>query len=377
MTRKPTIGALVNSKLIAITQQLGLNYDVKDFAIGGRGGTYNLVGVFIVAFVVVACIGKLSMLAPAIVASSAIVALLLDRESISRKLDLAALPAQLVSYFHLMLLWLRDMGPGFILCFLCYSLIEPYFKKVCLWNANSFWALYGACAIIRTFFLIKYLLTIWMRWDDARPPFEIRRMNMRTREEAARHILWSFFMGNAGLAVRCGQQIAAITLFDGLQVLLGMENFRPGLSAAIVGPLIGLLTMYVCLSKSISMFYKLHRTMHENRTLYTAVHRIHHKAAYPTVLDSGTETPQEFILTESLGFFTYLYPDWLFVAAQMLALITHYTGHNTAITREGLLHFHVQHHRLFTRNFGLFADYPTDIDRAFGTFFAGRHDEKP
>jgi sterol desaturase/sphingolipid hydroxylase (fatty acid hydroxylase superfamily) len=378
MSRRSKIEELLNSRTLALARRFGATYTVKDFAIGARGGSYNLVGVLAVVLVVCACLGRSSALLAAIAAISIVASLLLDRESMSRKLDLAALPAQVVSYLHLVLLWLRDIGPGLVLCFLCYSLIEPYFKELCLWGGNSFWIVYGAYGIVRTSFLVKYLLTIWMRWDDGRPPFEIRRANMRTRGEAARHLLWSFFLGNAGLIVRCGQQIAMIVVFDELQILLGMGDLRPGPLAAVVGLLGGLFVYFVlAFCSAAPLYYKIHRTLHENRTLFTAVHRIHHKAVYPTVLDSGTESPLEFALTEMLGCGHCNLPDWLYVALQMAHMFIHHTAHHSSISQEGRLHFHVDHHRLFLHNYGLVADPPIGVDGAFGTLFAGRHDEKP
>jgi sterol desaturase/sphingolipid hydroxylase (fatty acid hydroxylase superfamily) len=377
MLSKADIDSRIHTKLITVAQRLGPIYAVKDFGIGGRSGSYNLVLVSTAVFVMCACLGKLNMLLAAFVGSSVIAALLLDREDMTRKLDVAALPAQLVSYLHLVLLWLRDVGPGILLCFLCYSAIEPYFKKFCLWGGNSFWVLYGAYAVLRTVILVKYLLFIWLRWDDVRPPFEIRRMNMRTRGEAARHMLWSFFMGNAGLVVRCGQQVATIMVFDNLQVLLGMDNLNPGPFAATVG-IVGLgILSYVSVGRACPTYYKIHRTLHENKTLYTAIHRIHHKGIHPTVLDSGTETPLEFVLTESLAYTQCLWPDWIHVLMQAIPFNSQYRGHHSSVSPEARLNFHVDHHRLFMYNFGCTGSYPHDIDGAFGTLFAGRYDERP
>jgi sterol desaturase/sphingolipid hydroxylase (fatty acid hydroxylase superfamily) len=220
-------------------------------------------------------------------------------------------------------------------------------------------------------------LAIWTRWDEARAPFEIRRMNLRSRGAAARHILWSFFMGNAGLAVRCGQQIATIVLFDKLQIFLEMEDLQLGPFAAIVGALGWLFAFYMSLSRVSPMYYKIHRTLHENKTLYAAIHRIHHKGVYPTVLDAGTETPLELALIEPLAYGQCILPDWLYTALQIIPIFNHYKGHHSSISKEDRLHFHVGHHRLFLHNFGLTGDYPFDLDRAFGTLFTGKHDEMP
>jgi hypothetical protein len=129
----------LQSKVVARAIAFGPVYPVKSFAVGERGGSYNLVAALLVVLVVCASFGRFNPLLTAFVTMSTFAAFLIDGDSMKRKLDPAALPAQLVVYGQLVLLWLRDIGPCLALNFVCYTLVEPYWKKLCLWEGNSFW----------------------------------------------------------------------------------------------------------------------------------------------------------------------------------------------------------------------------------------------
>ena len=55
-------------------------------------------------------------------------------------------------------------------------------------------------------------------------------------------------------------------------------------------------------------YYHVHRWLHDNRTLYTLVHKIHHVARYPIPVDSCTESPLEFAAIAYLFSSTGLLP---------------------------------------------------------------------
>jgi sterol desaturase/sphingolipid hydroxylase (fatty acid hydroxylase superfamily) len=365
--------ATKDSKLQARAERLGATYPVSSFSKGGRGGTYNLYLVLAVVLVVGACVGKVNPWLSAFITASTIAGFLLDAESVQRKLDLAALPAQLVAYAELVLLWFRDVWLGLVLIFACYTLVEPYWKRVCLWDGNNFWPLYGTYIAFRLVLLARYLLSIWKRWDDALPPFEIQRANLGTRAKAARHLLWSFFVGNVGLLVRSGHQAAAIVLFDSVQTSLGIQDVHLGPFAAALGVVIWVFVLHSMVVSYGALYYKLHRTMHENKSLYVAIHRLHHKGVHPTALDSGTESPFEYFMTTAQLYGYWLLPDWCSYALELPAAYAACHSHHTRLSSDNRLHYHVDHHRLYKVNYTL---EPASGDRLFGTVFTGTFREE-
>lgn len=104
--------------------------------------------------------------------------------------------------------------------------------------------------------------------------------------------------------------------------------------------------------------------MHENRTLYNALHRVHHLASYPTPLDSGTEGPAEFALTAAGFSLFFVVPDWLFCLLVIKGSAEFFWAHLSTDWGGAGFHFHVEHHRTPTVNYGLATPH---CDRRFGT----------
>src|SRR6185369_8867034 len=101
-----------------------------------------------------------------------------------------------------------------VLAFAGYTLVYPYFKRICLWDGNCFLVVFAGYFVVRLIYLAWYLILILARWDQKPAPFEFRRANLRTRGESFRHVLWAYFLGNVGLTVRAGVQAAFLFSFD-------------------------------------------------------------------------------------------------------------------------------------------------------------------
>jgi sterol desaturase/sphingolipid hydroxylase (fatty acid hydroxylase superfamily) len=109
--------------------------------------------------------------------------------------------------------------------------------------------------------------------------------------------------------------------------------------------------------------YKLHRTLHENLTLYESAHRTHHISIYPTLLDNGTQGILEIFGLLSVNPFMPLLPDVLYFVIFALVTIVESTTHHTPKT-EAALGDHQLHHRYQRVNYGIGGVY---WDRRFGT----------
>jgi len=111
--------------------------------------------------------------------------------------------------------------------------------------------------------------------------------------------------------------------------------------------------------------YKIHRTIHENLTLFESVHRAHHVSVYPTVLDAvGTQAAVEIIaLSFAATPIQFLLPDGLWFVVVFLVMRGECLAHHSPAKESDLAH-HQQHHRFPHANYGIGGPL---WDKQFGT----------
>lgn len=269
-----------------------------------------------------------------------------------------------------------------------YLLVWPVWRFLNLWGGASFLPVYGFYLVFRTILLVRYLMLVRTRWDDPpiRNPIGQKDGNFRDRASATRHLLWSYFIGNVGVSVRCATQMGQILVFEAAAVALGplaldWHQRLPFLAGAprFVVPLIGAIGVLVVLLWQRKlypfadyMYYRVHRTLHKNRALFTFLHRIHHKAIVTTPLDSGTICPLEFALTETVWPPAALVPDWLWTLWQIHFAVTGYwPSHKTTagVRVQDGNNFHVYHHFNPGVNFGILPESDARFQTLYGVTY--------
>jgi hypothetical protein len=342
-------------------------YAIQRRASRSHLGTYNLslLGVVIATTALVINGSRTSLLLALIITGSTAMALVLDKEPLRTKLSLRDLPLHVVDYGALVWGVFKDTWGSFLLVFALYAVTAPLWRVASfgLSTIAAFWVLYGTYAAVRLSYVCYSQLTIARRWSTRRSPFLEHAANTADPAAARRHELWAFFWGNVGLVIRCGKQLAFITVAD--LVLAPVQPWIhefPG--AWLVG--VGLLIAYLCLYATLAevIFYKFHRTVHENHSLYRALHMIHHKGVCPSLLDSGTESIAEFSLTE-MPVVWLVFPTWAFVAMEFALLCNHLSGHMSRRTAYPPSARHIIHHHRFSVNYAIEVVLP--MDDWFGT----------
>lgn len=335
------------------------------------GGPYNSHLVSAVGAVGLAACGWVPAWLAAWILLCLTAALVLDGRAWKRKIVLAAIPGQLALYAQLLARAAWDALPYYALAYLVYVCVAPVWRAADL-AVSSFVLLYGFCMAVRAGWLVRFLWLVGFRWEAAGPRFQTHEANLRSRGTAVRHVLWSCFLGNVGLVVRCSVQVVTIAGFESLRRRLGMDlSEHPALGARLVpiciaATAVWAATLYFAIRQALLIYYRAHRTLHRCRPLYDSVHGIHHRAVLPTPLDSGTISPAEFAITEMAIPAATLLPNWWWTIIQItLAVAGHWPSHDTAVRMKFFQH-HLRHHRFFNVNFGL----TPGEDARFGTLYA-------
>jgi hypothetical protein len=332
-----------------------------------HAGTYNLslLGAMMIVGTLLLRGGARSLLLAVIIAFSTVMALALDKEPLHTKVSLRFLPGQVIAYGALVWGMFKDTWPAFLLILGVYGVLGPTWHAASLGLSpvTGFWVLYGTYGLVRFIYLCYSQLTLARRWNSRRTPFLEHAGNTVHPAAARRHELWAFFWGNVGLVVRCGKQLAFVTVADLLlaPVQPWIHEF-PGAWLVAAGLLLAYFGLYFSLAEVV--FYKFHRTVHENHSLYRGLHMIHHKGVCPSLLDSGTESIAEFTLTETQV--TWLvFPTWAFVAAEFGMIVNHLSGHMSRRTPYVPSSRHMIHHHRFSVNYAIEVLLP--MDDWFGT----------
>jgi hypothetical protein len=335
-----------------IHKLLGPSYQLIDLKYGGIGGYYNFYIIFLLIIVLMSLYSLFNVHLLWYLLASFIFATCLQVNRYS--FSISALPSQLLAYFNLLFKWLMDIWMDIVLSFVIFILIRKHLPNLSLFHngLNSFYVLYGVYFFVRFFFLLKYLASILIK--NEKSIFSNKHANLKNSKESIKHVLWSFFLGNFGLTVRCGTQVIIIFIFNHVWSITNLGEIDIGLIPSIVIELfLCFIVVYYGTPKSLALYYKIHRTLHENKSLYSSLHRVHHFAVYPTVLDSANISPFEFLLTEgSPGIFLAILPDWLFVLVSIRMLAFHFACHHEGFG-EDLLDYHVNHHHFININYGL------------------------
>jgi sterol desaturase/sphingolipid hydroxylase (fatty acid hydroxylase superfamily) len=80
----------------------------------------------------------------------------------------------------------------------------------------------------------------------------------------------------------------------------------------------------------------------------------------PTMLDSGTISPAELILTDiTLPAITLLCPQFFVVGFEMMQMGQHLLGHSSELDDAKIYQHHRDHHHFPQYNFGLLAEFDT------------------
>jgi sterol desaturase/sphingolipid hydroxylase (fatty acid hydroxylase superfamily) len=348
----------------------GAEYPVRGKA--HRGGAYNSHLASAAVFVALTAAGLMALSLTVWIGLCLVAALFLDARPWSAKVAPRAMVGQFKLYLQVLLGAARDAFPYYLFAYLVYVCVAPLWLPYNL-AISSFVMLYAFNMLIRGYWVIRYLALLWFRWDKAGRTFEVRQANLRSRSFAIRHVLWSYFLGNVGLVIRCSSQVLTIALFEYVRTTLGMDltkhtGFRPHLlSICIAATIVWLAAMWPAVRRALLVYYRTHRTFHHCGPLYDSVHGIHHRAVLPTPLDAGTISPAELIITEMAFPVGTLVPNWWWTIAQMiLGFVGHWPSHDTG-TQHKFSQHHLHHHRYFTVNFGL---SPAE-DARFGTLHDG------
>jgi hypothetical protein len=336
------------------------------------GGIYNSHLVSVGLIVAMAGFGLVNPWLAAWVALGFLAALLLDHRSWSRKIALPAIPSQLNLYVQVLARAGWDALPYYVLAFLLYVCVAPIVQPTNL-AVSSFVMVYGFYMVTRAFCIVRYLWILNFHWETAGRPFELHEANLKSRQIAIRHVLWAYFLGNVGLVVRCAVQVLTIGAFEYLRTASGIElETHPTWSGHltvifIAATAIWAATFWLGVRRLLLIYYRTHRTFHNNRALYDSIHSVHHSGVLPTPLDSGTISPAEFFITEMAFPLGVLVPNWSWTLSQIVVAVAgHLPSHNFG-TRSSFPQHHLHHHKLFTVNFGL---TPSE-DKQFGTLYTG------
>jgi sterol desaturase/sphingolipid hydroxylase (fatty acid hydroxylase superfamily) len=337
-----------------------------------QGGPYNSHLVSEAVFVVLTFLGLVSAWLTAWIGACLVAAMLLDSRPWKRKVVPAAIPAQFALYVQVLARALWDALPSYAFAYLIYVCIAPLWVRANV-AISSFVMLYGFYMLIRAFWLVRYLCLLICRWENAGRTFAVREVNLKSRSVAIRHVLWSYFLGNMGLVIRCSIQVMTIGLFERLRMFSDMDLARYDALSAHLVPIslaaatIWLATFWLTIRRALLIYYRTHRTFHNCLPLYASIHKIHHRAVLPTPLDSGTISPAEFLITEMALPSATLVPNWWWTISQIIfAFAGHWASHDSGTKRTSPQH-HLHHHRLFNVNFGL---SPAE-DAQFGTLYMG------
>jgi len=357
-------------------EQCGAAPDVRGaeyplFGQAAGGGAYNSHVVSAAVFVGLTALGLVSVWLTVWIGTCLVAALLVDARSWKRKIAPSAIPGQMALYAQVLARAAWDALPFYAFAYVVYLFVAPLW----LWTnlaISSFIMLYGFYMLVRAWWLVRYLWLLSFRWENAGRTFAVHEANLYSRGAAIRHVLWSYFLGNIGLVVRCSSQVLTISLFEWLRTSSAMDPTRhPALSAHLVPIGIGvavlwLATFWLAIRRALLIYYRTHRTFHNCPPLYDSIHSIHHRGVLPTPLDSGTISPAEFFITEMALPAATLVPNWWWTISQIiLAFAGHWASHDSG-TRLKFSQHHLHHHRLFTVNFGL---SPAE-DAQFGTLYA-------
>lgn len=338
-------------------EAVGFVYPSCGTSRGAKNGSYNITVIgTAVLFSVLWTRGSWGYRSLAIIgASSLLIALTIDPEPLAQKLSLSALGGQMRAYLRLSFLVMRDAATYFVGIICAFVLLAPVARAFGLWSDKTLPAAYAVFLGIRVPYALFLLATVRRRWLAKAPPFTIQKGNFRSVERASRHIGWSFFMGNVGLLVRCAKQVAILGL---LTLIVGSLPARIAQHAPygwVLG--VGIMCAVIYWQGALIdvLYYKIHRTVHASRELYAGLHRIHHKAVIPSMLDAGTESPCELILTEYSAPVHILLPSALYFVIELSLFWGQLQGHLTRPFRgedgQAYLDAHVDHHRLTTCNF--------------------------
>jgi len=356
-------------------EQVGAAPDVRgaEYPLYGqapRGGPYNSHLVSAAVFVALSALGLVSSWLTVWVGVCLAAAMLLDDRSWKRKVVPAAIPGQLALYVQVLARAALDALPYYAFAYLVYVCVAPLW----LWTnlaISSFVMLYGFYMVVRAWWLVRYLWLLSFRWENAGRTFAVHEANLHSRPAAIRHVLWSYFLGNIGLVIRCASQVLTISLFEWLRRWSSMDlvshptfgaNYLP---IAVAVAVLWIATFWLAIRRALLIYYRTHRTFHNCGPLYDSIHSIHHRGVLPTPLDSGTISPAEFIITEMALPAATVVPNWWWTTSQIvLAFAGHWASHDAGTQRKFPQH-HLHHHRLFNVNFGL---SPAE-DAQFGTLY--------
>lgn len=339
------------------------------FGSAQRGGIYNSHVMGAALLPVLAALGVMPWPLAAWLLACVAVAITIDSAPWRRKLRVTAMPGQLALYLQVLAQAVWDALPMYALAFALYVGLSPIWSHAHL-GINTFYVLYGIYLAVRTAWLARCLWIVAFHWDGPRPaPLNGDEANLRSRRVATEHLLWAYFLGNVGVAVRCAAFVISVALWRSLQTGLGLDLTQHAALApyliwiCIACSIIWILTLGPAIRRAQLVFYRTHRTLHDVKPLYDSIHWVHHKGVLPSPLDSGTISPAEFAITEYAIPTLTLTPDWYWIFVQVLvAALGHWPGHFFGASSETAQH-HVEHHRRFTTNFGLM---PVDDDY-FGT----------
>jgi sterol desaturase/sphingolipid hydroxylase (fatty acid hydroxylase superfamily) len=341
-------------------------YEIPALPGPAGSGTYNLSLCWIVVALslLVSRGSSFTLMLALILFTNTCLAITLDQEAWRTKVSFAALPGQLRSYVALVIGELVDTWPCFLALFIIYATAGDAwaFLSAGLSPEAAFWITYGTYMAVRLGYLAYSRITLQRRWHSYSSPFVAHSANTRSPSITLRHELWAFFWGNVGLVVRCGKQLAFLGVANLLSAPLAPiihQIPNAWLAAAVLFPI----CLYGYGQLALLIYYKVHRTIHENKRLFQGLHKIHHKGVYPSLLDAGTESPAELSLTETPQM-SLVFPTWAFAALELVVGAFHCAGHAARHTSFADSVWHLNHHRFFSTNYGA---YSVQLDRRFGT----------
>ncbi len=337
---------------------------------GARGGIYN--SHFVSAGVVglLGVFGVVSWWMVAWLSVCLVVGIMLDPKPLRAKIKLKSVGSQVGLYSQVLVQAALNALPWYALAFGIYLCVAPLLARVNL-GFSTFLLLYGFYMVDRVICLTLHMVRFAReerQGDEAKKGDFYQGANLKDLPTARRHVLWSFFIGNIGLAVRCSSFFLTVGLFElGRQTVISQWD-SPVFTTQVTTftwVAIGVFAagLFFNLKSAMLIYYRTHRTFHVNPALYDSVHGVHHRGVYPTRLDSGTISPFEFFITEMAFPLGMLVPNWWWVGAQIVVAYTgHFPGHD-AKKRSEMGEHHLDHHRYFNVNFGLTAAE----DKKYGT----------
>lgn len=339
---------------------------------GVAGGAYNGHVAFLAVLVALSAARWFDWWLLAWIGASFAAAILLDQRSWRRKVNISALPSQCVLYAQVFIQAAWDALPAYVWAFVLYICSAPLVAPMNL-PVSSFVLLYAFFLVVRTCYVSYYLWRLRFCWSNAGRTFARHEANLKSSSSAVSHVLWAYCLGNVGLVVRCGVQVTTIGGLEWLRQRCSLDLTQLPISHAqllliLAGAVAAwLVTFWWAIRRALLIYYRTHRTFHDNPALYSSIHGIHHRGVLPTPLDSGTISPAEFWITEMSLPSACLVPNWWFALGQIaLAIIGHWPSHDSG-TRLTISQHHLLHHRHLRVNLGL---TPAE-DAEFGTLLKG------